>query len=214
MGIHIQVTYEGSMLKERPGRKERGWGRSKETKSNFNPKPAGALECRLHSWVCAILRHGSWGLNLCSRHPSATQVWRDVSLTHLQERLSNHPGASFRESWRDEPLAPMLAGRWIHQIDKRNLRISEPCTNSICYRKEALFLRVMCQTGPKAYLIQASQSPCMTDSTVLQINVRFLVFKLSTPCHTLINVAVCYTIFLIHSTSPFTTVTSRACFVS
>lgn len=55
-------------------------------------------------------------------------------------------------------VAPASAGGWMHQTDKRGPRICVRGTSSVCYGREALVLRAMCQ-NLRHYLIQASQLP-------------------------------------------------------
>lgn len=104
--------------------------------SNISLIPLGVLEYKFHCRVCPILicssHHGPWERGHNSQIPLGT-ITKLPLMTQEQ---------SSKESCGDEPLAaaPTAAGRWTHQMDKRDLGISEQCADSTCYRREALFL--------------------------------------------------------------------------
>lgn len=71
---------------------------------------------------------------------------------------------SSKESCGNQPsgVVAMSVGGWMHQTNKKDPSISEQCANSLCYRREALFFRAVCQNLIH-YHIQTSQLPLMID---------------------------------------------------
>lgn len=160
---------------------------------------------------------------------------------------------SSKECWGDEPLiaAPTAAcikwikgipeylsrvtsvcaiyicryiSRCMHQMDKRDPRVSEQGTHSISYihllytyplQKGSTIVEDYVNQDLTYYLIQASQLSCMIDIifTIVQINLRLLVFKQFIPCHTVVNVRVYYMIFLTYGSLPFSIVMLYQIFV-
>lgn len=92
-----------------------------EVKSNFNLIPLGTLEYKLHGRVCPILRHGSWGLNSRSSHPSAMTVGRGLNSKRTLGKAVQSPKRSPPEKAagmsRQQRRLRQLLGGSIKQIN-------------------------------------------------------------------------------------------------